>query len=145
MTLQEKQIRLRDEVNALGDCLEQFSYLTTAAGELPRLRDELRSPEYLVSGCQSKVWLCISFLRGRIHLDADSDTLLLKGVLYLLLSLLEGCPAQEVAETEITCFHETELLASFTESRNHGFRSILATIRREAQNYVDNLQQSAGK
>lgn len=145
MTLAEKQSQMIEQINSLGDCLEQFSYLTSVAGQLPPLKDELRSPEHLVSGCQSKVWLCVSFVGGHTHLKADSDTLLLKGILYLLHSLLEDCPVQEVAVTDITCFYETDLLASFSESRNRGFRSILATIRHEAENYINTLPMSAGK
>lgn len=66
-------------------------------------------------------------------MQADSDTMLIRGVLAVLIDLLEGTPANEVAETEITLLQETELSATFTSDRTSGMRSILRQIRASAQ------------
>lgn len=143
MMLKERQNRITDEINDLGDCLEQFSYLTAVADELPHAPEALYRTEHLVSGCQSKVWLRLAFPAGNAHLEADSDTLILKGVLYMLYELLEGCPAQEIAETEITLFSRTDLTAAFPESRNRGLRAILSTIQHAALDYVNHPAENA--
>lgn len=137
MTLKKRQERITDEINSLGDCLEQFSYLTAVAAELPTAPEMLYQAEHLVSGCQSKVWLKLTFPDGKAHLEADSDTWILKGILYLLYELLEDCPAPEIAETEIMLFSQTELTAAFPESRNHGLKSILTTIQHTAVDYMN--------
>lgn len=137
MTLAQRQKQIVEDINRLGDCLEQFSYLTAIAGELPCAPDDLYQAENLVSGCQSKVWLRLEFPDGCAHLDADSDTLIMKGVLYLLYELLEGCLAQEIAQTEITLFAQTELTAAFPESRSRGLRAILSQLRQSACNYIN--------
>ena len=116
MTLSEKQNAMIAEINRLGDCFEQYSYLLVNIGET------------LVPGCQSKVWLSVRTVHGRVYFDADSDTLILKGVLQLLRELLWGEEISEVSALHITLFTETELAATFTSDRNTGVREIIRRI-----------------
>ena len=88
MTLSEKQNAMIAEINGLGDCFEQYSYLLVKSQELPSMPENLHNGETLVPGCQSKVWLSVRTAHERVYFDADSDTLILKGVLELLRELL---------------------------------------------------------
>ena len=85
--------------------------------------ENLHIGETLVPGCQSKVWLSVRTVHGQVYFDADSDTLILKGVLQLLRELC--CGEKEISEVSalhITLFTETELAATFTSDRNTGVR-----------------------
>ncbi len=133
MTLKEKQAELIRVINGMGDCFDQYSYLIFKASQLPPLPEKLRTNARLVSGCQSRVWLITQVEDGTFHMQADSDTMLIRGILAILTELLDGMPAREVAEAEITVLRETELSATFTSERNIGMRSILRQIRLSAQ------------
>ena len=133
MTLREKQEKMVREINSLGDCFDQYSFLIFKASQLPPLPEEQRTNARLVSGCQSRVWLITETQDGIFHMAADSDTMLIRGILAVLMELLEGTPAREVAETEITLLRETELSATFTSDRTSGMRAILRQIRTSAQ------------
>lgn len=128
MTLSEKQNAMIAEINGLGDCFEQYSYLLVKSQELPSMPENLHNDETLVPGCQSKVWLSVRASQGRVYFDADSDTLILKGVLELLRELLWGEEIGEVSALHITLFTETELAATFTSDRNTGVREIIRRI-----------------
>lgn len=134
MTLAEKQEELIASINALGDCFDQYSYLIVRSNDLPPLPEECRTDKNLVKGCQSKVWLHIAFPGGVLHLDCDSDALILKGVLAVLRDLVEGSSAQELAVLKWTFLDRTELGATFTSARSAGMRQVLQTLQQEAQN-----------
>lgn len=129
MTLAEKQCRLIEQINSVGDCFDQYSYLLVRAGQLAAMPDCRKTEDRLVAGCQSKVWLQLSVHQGRLSMEADSDTLILRGVLAVLIELLDGEKASEVAVLPITLLQETELAATFTSARTAGMTSILKRIQ----------------
>lgn len=132
MTLAQRQKNMIDEINAAGDCFDQYSYLIFQSGLLPPFPEERRREGHLVKGCQSKVWLNAWKEDGRFRLRADSDTLIIRGVLALLIRLLDGADAREVSETELTLLQETDLAATFTSDRSSGLRAVLQQIRKSA-------------
>ncbi len=129
MTLAEKQDRLIREINAKGDCFDQYSYLIIKAQQLPPMPEARKTPETLVPGCQSRVWLYRWTEDDAVHFVADSDTLILRGVLQLLRELFDGENAAEVAALPVRLFEETELAATFTSDRNTGVQTILTRIQ----------------
>ena len=134
MTLAQRQEDMIASINAIGDCLEQYSYLIMQSARLPVMSDEDRREAYLVPGCQSKVWMKISGHDGHLHLEMDSDTLIIRGILALFIELLEGCSVEEVYQTELTLLEQTELAATFTSDRDLGVRSILFQIKQTVAN-----------
>ncbi len=134
MTLAEKQSQLIQSINALGDCFDQYSYLIVRSNDLPSFPEEYRQNKNLVKGCQSKVWLHMQInANSSFHLDADSDALILKGILAILTELVEGAPVAEVAALEWNILDCTELGATFTSARSAGMRQTLSTISEAAK------------
>lgn len=129
MTLDEKQSNLIDTINETGDCFDQYALLLVKAQELPQIPDERMIPEALVRGCQSRVWFYLHEEDKKVYMDADSDTLILRGVLAILKELIDGESMEEVADLEIRIFEETELGATFTSDRNTGVRTIIKKIQ----------------
>lgn len=132
MTLAQRQKDMIAGINAVGDCFDQYSYLILQSGLLPPFPGERRREEYLVKGCQSRVWLYTWTEEGRFHLRADSDTLIVRGVLALLIRLLDGADPREVAAAELTLLRETELAATFTSDRSSGMRAVIRRIQENA-------------
>lgn len=128
MTLFEKQNAMIAGINSLGDCFEQYNYLLIKSTELPAMPEDEHNDAHLVPGCQSRVWLSVRSEDGRVYFEADSDTLILKGVLQLLRELLWGETVKDVSATDIRLFSETELGATFTSDRNTGIKEIIRLI-----------------
>ena len=133
MTLEERQEQLIAQINTIGDCFDQYSYLIVRSHDLPPYPEKYRIEEYLVKGCQSKVWIHTAFPGGVLHLDCDSDALILKGVLAILRELAEGTSARELAALEWSFLDRTELGATFTSARSAGMQRVLQTLHQDAQ------------
>lgn len=133
MTFQEKQAALAARINGVGDCFDQYAYLIALAAELPPMPECLRTEDRQVEGCQSRVWVHVSVCPdGTLVLQADSDTLIMKGILRLFADLIEGCRPEEVVHAPWDFLEQTELTVTFPTSRKVGIGSIVGRIRAEA-------------
>lgn len=129
-SIDEEQQLVIDELNSLGDVFGQYTYLLELSATLPVLSDEEKSACTLVGGCQSQVWLLVSEKDdGTIGIRADSDTLIVRGILSLTISLLDGRAACEIEAANIAFVEKTDLKAAFSDERLNGFASICATIK----------------
>lgn len=128
-TIKQVQSELIDEINATGDILFQYTYLVDIAGRLPRTTEEEKQAATKVEKCQSNVWLIISVDNGAVHLKADSDTLIVRGLLQLIIRLFDGRTPQEILGVDVRVLTATELSEAFTEDRMTGFSEIIRTIR----------------
>ena len=138
MTVAEKQEQLIRSINALGDCFDQYNYLIVRSNDLPPLPEEYRQDANLVKGCQSKVWLHMQTNSdGSFHLDADSDALILKGLLAIIAELVDGAPVAEVAALEWNILNCTELGATFTSARSAGMKQTLIIISETAKQMIN--------
>ncbi len=131
-TIQEIQSEIIRDFNEIGDGFDQYSYLATLSFQLPSLPEEKKTKERLVEGCQSRVWLDMERRDGRFYLAADSDTMIIRGILKLLTDLLSGQPLTDVAQAEITFLKETAIMESFALSRQKGIGYIIGAIRAAA-------------
>lgn len=125
-TIQKEIIQ---DFQTLGDGFEQYSYLIELAAMLPPLSEEKKTEKRLVRGCQSHVWLDMYTEDGAFYFDADSDTFIIRGILYLLRRIFNGQPCAEAAEAEITLFAETELYATFENDRQKGIGYVIQSIK----------------
>ncbi|MGM9606279.1 MAG: SufE family protein [Oscillospiraceae bacterium] len=133
MTFHEKQAKLVEQVNGLGDCFNQYAYLISCAAALPPLPEELHTEEHLVKGCQSQVWIHLAARAdGTLYLQADSDTLILKGILKLFAGLVDGCTPKEIMDDPWDFLEKTELTVTFPSSRTVGISSIVQKIKTDA-------------
>ena len=128
-TLQEQIV---SDFQEMGDGFEQYAYLIELSVNLPALSEEKKTGDRLVKGCQSHVWLDMRARDGIFSFEADSDTLILKGVLYLLRDIFNGQPLSEVAEARVWFFEQTEIMATFDADRQKGIGYII----RELQNFA---------
>ncbi len=128
-TLQEQIV---SDFQEMGDGFEQYAYLIELSVNLPALPEEKKTGDRLVKGCQSHVWLDMRAKDGIFSFEADSDTLILKGVLYLLRDIFNGQPLSEVAEARVWFFEKTEIMATFDADRQKGIGYII----RELQNFA---------
>ena len=130
--IETAQTALIREFQELGDGFEQYAYLIELAALLPPMAPEEKTAERLVKGCQSHVWLALRSENGRFYATADSDTFIVKGVLYLLKKLFDGQPLAEVAAAKVRFLEETEITATFGPDRQKGLGYVIAEMQRFA-------------
>ncbi len=127
--IDEIQQELIQDFQTLGDGFEQYAYLIELSALLPPLPEDKKTDEAAVKGCQSHVWLDMKAEDGAFYVDADSDTFILKGILYLLRRMFQGQPLSDVANAKITLFTQTELMQTFENDRQKGIGYIIRTMQ----------------
>ena len=99
---------------------------------MPPLPDEYKTEENIVRGCQSTVWLHEECEDGTLELQADSDSLIVKGLAALLMQVYSGQPAEEAATAELRFFDETGLNKHLSSQRANGLMAMIEEIRKFA-------------
>ena len=130
--LRREQEDILEEFRSLGDSFACYSYLLALAGLLPPCPEEVRVPANAVKGCQSHVWLSSWAEEGRFRFRADSDTYILKGLLYLLMNVLDGASLETAARGELYFWKDPLLLGSFDDHRQKGIGHVAAALQRQA-------------
>lgn len=120
---------LKAEFSEFEDGFERYSYLVELAALLPPYPEEKRTEDRLVRGCQSRVWLELTPRDGRFYFEADSDTLIIKGVLALLRDLLWGQPVEAVAAVKLNLLPAIGLTESFSSERQKGIGYIINRLQ----------------
>ncbi|RDB63741.1 Fe-S metabolism protein SufE [Gordonibacter sp. 28C] len=128
-SIAELQDKIVDDFLAIGDPLSQYEYLLEFAASLPKLDAQNKIDENLVEGCQSRVWLILECKNDRLSLTADSDTLIVRGILNLLIEILDGQSCSEVAAADLYFLREANLMMTFNEARRKGIGSAIASIK----------------
>lgn len=125
MTFDEAQQQVVTEFSQLGDIFAQYTYLLELSARLPVMTESEKATAQTVDKCQSQVWV----YADNKGLHADSDTLIVRSVLYVMLQLLKGRSPEEVAEKHFTFVQDTELHEAFSDQRMSGFKQIEATMK----------------
>ena len=132
-----EQAAILEEFRQLGDSFACYSYLLSLAGLLPPRPDSVKTPENAVKGCQSSVWLHAWTEEDRFRFSADSDTFIIKGLLYLLQNVLDGRRLAAAAEGELWFWKDPMLLGSFDSRRQKGIGFVAAALRKRAAELLE--------
>ena len=135
-TPSEIQERIIREIEQAGDPFDQFDYLLVKAAELPEMPEERKAADVLVKDCQSQVWLYLHEVDGRPLIEADSDTLMIRGTIQILKELFDGQPPQAVVDCEVSYIQRTDLAYAFDSKRVAGQAAIVARIKDFARSLV---------
>ncbi|MGI6579063.1 MAG: SufE family protein [Saccharofermentanales bacterium] len=129
MTMQEKEQEIIEDFNELRDEILIFEYMFCLAAETEWMPDEEQTDEKKVPGCQSGVWLDVSCKNGILNIKCTSDSLVVKGILAILLKIINGEPCEQVANYKFDIIDKTFLKDYLSEERVLGLRSVMDRIR----------------
>ncbi len=128
------QEQIIKKLNETGDIFSQYTYLISLSAKLPEMSEDERKSSVTVDKCQSQVWIKIDFNNdGTIRMSADSDTLIVKSVLYLMKTLIDNRTPEEIENVEFDFIQKTELIDTFSDTRLNGFNEILKTIKAQSR------------
>ncbi len=134
-TLKETQAEVIEDFSMDDEWLDKYEYLIDLGRRLEPFPEELKTEDRLIKGCQSRVWLDTVVEDGRLFFRADSDAIITKGIISLLIGVYSGRTAREIAEDDFFFVEQLGLRENLSPTRANGLASMIATIRQTAQNH----------
>jgi cysteine desulfuration protein SufE len=124
---------IAEDLAFFDDWEQRYQFIIDLGKQIPGLSDEAKTPNKLVKGCQSSVWLDYTLQNGRYQFDVDSDAVIVQGLLVLVLSAYHDKTAQEILAFDMDAyFKELDLESHITPTRGNGLRAIVGKIRQIA-------------
>jgi cysteine desulfuration protein SufE len=133
---QDIQDRIVREIEEAGDPFNQFDYLLQKASLLDEMPDERKRSDVLVKDCQSQVWMYLHDVNGRPVIEADSDTLMIRGTIQIMKEMFDGQPPRDVVACDVDFIQRTDLAYAFDSKRVAGQVAIVGRIKDFAQSLI---------
>jgi cysteine desulfuration protein SufE len=129
MTIKETESQIIDEFSAFDDWLDKYSLIVEMGKALPLIEANYRTDQYVISGCQSKVWLHATYKEGKVIFTADSDAIITKGIVNLLIRVLSGHTPDEIIDAKLEFIDEIGLREHLSPTRSNGLNSMIKQMR----------------
>lgn len=134
MSLEEKKQEIVDEFSLYDGWLDKYEYLIELGKSLEPFPEEKKTEDRLIKGCQSRVWLDAEERDGHLYFTADSDAIITKGIISLLISVYSGRTREEIIGDDFGFVAEIGLKENLSPTRANGLVSMIDTIKRLAEN-----------
>ena len=128
-SIAERERKIVDEFNLFDDWMGRYEYLIELGGELPLIEDEFKTDEFKIRGCQAQVWLRPEYRDGRIYFRADSDAMITKGLIALLIEILNGQRPADIADAPLDFLDEIGMKEHLSSTRKNGLASMITQIK----------------
>lgn len=128
-SLQEAENKVVDTFSMYDEWLDKYEYLIDLGKNLEAYPEECKTEDKLIKGCQSRVWLDYKSQDGRIYFKADSDAIITKGIISLLISVYSGRTPEEIASSDFGFIEKIGLKENLSPTRANGLASMIATIK----------------
>ena len=135
-SLQEIQAEVVEDFSMYDEWLDTYEYLIDLGRRLEPFPEELKTDDRLIKGCQSRVWLDTREEDGRLYFRADSDAIITKGIISLLIGVYSGRTAAEIAADDFSFVDRLGLRENLSPTRANGLASMIETLRRTAEKLV---------
>ena len=129
MTLFEAENAIVEEFSMYEEWLDKYEYLIELGKSLTDYPDEAKTDDKLIKGCQSRVWLDYKLEDGKIVFNADSDAIIVKGILALLIRAMEGRTAREIVDLDLYFMESIGLQENLSPTRGNGVVSTIKQMR----------------
>lgn len=135
MTINEQQDEVIEEFEGFSDWMDKYQMLIDLGNDLEPLDAKYKTEQNLIDGCQSRVWLQADYVDGQIVFTADSDALITKGIIALLIQVLSGHAPSEIANADLYFIDRIGLKEHLSPTRSNGLLSMVKQIRMYALAY----------
>lgn len=128
-TLKEAEDEVVDSFSMYDEWLDKYEYLIDLGKNLAPYPDSSKTDDRLIKGCQSRVWLDYQMKDGKLWFTADSDAIITKGIISLLVSIYSGRTPEEIASSDFSFIEKIGLKENLSPTRANGLASMIATIK----------------
>lgn len=135
MTIKEIQEEIIEEFSLLDDWMDKYQMLIDLGNGQPPLDDTYKREQNLIEGCQSRVWLHATSQDGLLHFEADSDAIITKGLIALLIRAFSDHTAQEILDSDVSFINTIGLTQHLSPTRSNGLLSMIKKIKLYALQY----------
>ncbi|WP_262886572.1 MULTISPECIES: SufE family protein [Sphingobacterium] len=129
MTINEIQDELIEDFAFYSDWMEKYEYIIQLGKELPLIEEQYKQDQYIIKGCQSKVWLYPELKEGKLYFTADSDALITKGLVSLMVKVLSGHTPKEIVDTDLYFIDQIGLKDHLSPTRANGLLSMVKQMK----------------
>jgi len=129
MTIEEIGEKITEEFSMFDDWMDKYNYIIELGRELEIIADNYRDPQHLISGCQSRVWLSAEYEDGLITFKADSDAVITKGIVNLLIRAMSKQSPQDIIDTDLEFIDKIGLKEHLSPTRANGLTSMIKQMK----------------
>ena len=135
MNIKEAEEKIIEEFSYFDDWMDKYNYIIELGKSLPMIEDKYKTDEYKIEGCQSNVWLQADYKDGLLFFTADSDAIITKGIVNLLIRVLSGRTPQDILNADLAYLDTIGLKQHLSVTRSNGLLSMIKQIKRFALVY----------
>lgn len=129
MTINEVQDEIIEEFASFDEWMDKYELIISLSKELPIIDTKYKTNEYLIEGCQSKVWINAEYEDGKIKYYADSDAIITKGIIALLIRIMSDRTPKEIMDTDLYFVDEIGLRQNLSPTRSNGLLSMIKQMK----------------
>lgn len=134
MNIQNTELEIIEEFADLTDWMDRYAYIIDLGNTLPEYPESEKTPSNLIEGCQSRVWIAAKLDdNGKVHFQADSDALIVKGIVALLMRVFDDRSPREILEADLTFIDKIGLSEHLSPTRSNGLRAMVKEIKNYAR------------
>lgn len=127
--MKELEQELVSEFELFDDWMDKYNYIIELGKELPMIDAQYKTPEFLIDGCQSQVWLHADYQDGKVIFTADSDAIITKGIVNLLIRVLSGHTPKEIVDNDLSYLDAIGLKEHLSPTRSNGLASMIKQVK----------------
>lgn len=129
MTTDVLQEEIIEEFSVFDEWLDKYNYLIELSAELPEIDPAHKTDQYIIKGCQSRVWIDAEYKDGKVYFTADSDAIITKGIIALLIKVISGRTPEEILNTELYFIDRIGLSENLSPTRANGLVAMIRQMR----------------
>ncbi len=129
MSINELQDQIIDEFSVFDDWMDKYALLIDLGNSLPPLDERYKTESNLIEGCQSRVWLQADYVDGKIIFQGESDAVIVKGIVSLLIQILSGHTPQEIIDADLYFIERVGLKEHLSPTRSNGLVAMVKQMR----------------
>jgi len=129
MSIQNIQDNLIQDFSFFEDWTEKYEYMIELSKSMTKMEDDKKNDENLIKGCQSKVWLDAELKNGKLKFQADSEAIITKGIIAILLQVFDNKSPKEIIESDVSFIEKIGLKEHLSPNRANGLYSMIKQIK----------------
>ncbi len=137
MSINELQDEIIEEFEAFDDWLDRYELITDYGKQLPKMPEEDKNDSNKIDGCQSQVWFTCRFEEGKIYFTGDSDAILVRGIVAMLIHVLSGHTPKEIVDADLYFIDAIQLREHLSPTRSNGVAAMLKQMHLYALAYAN--------
>lgn len=129
MTIDQKQQEIVDQFSDIDDWMDRYAYIIDLGNALPPIDEQYKTPQHLIEGCQSRVWLNAELTDGKVQFTADSDAIIVKGIISLLIDVLNHQTPRDILDADLWFIDRIGLAEHLSPTRSNGLAAMVKQIK----------------